>query len=592
MIAWLFPAGVSGGWLVDTLIATTVLCLIVLAVRRVVAHHFGPHVAYALWAIPALRMLLPPLPQIAGLPSPFATAPAQSGNIIAMSVPLDAASPSLIDTAMLLLATNLSMLLLGLWLAGAVLMLGWQWLIHRKLILLLADAELVETIGAVRVYRSDAVDGPLSFGLVSPVIVLPADDRLALNPAERMLAVRHELTHHARGDLWANGAAVLFAAMHWFNPLVRGAWRAFRFDQEAACDASVMARSDGSQRGVYARALAKTATGHPSAFASPMIGPESLKERLAMLTRPDVSPLRRRFGALLAVTFLVGAMVATATPVLADHPLPPAAPAAPAAPEAPQPPAQPSAQPSAQPPAQPPALPDPIRVDDRVTTLDIWNDNGRHVTRVRLTSGKTVVLRTEQAPTQAQVDRMVAEAEASRAEAERELGAVDQAQRDADRAERDADRAVHEADRAVRESDRAVHEADRALHESRAVATRITRSTIARPTGANSGHSARVHIRHAAITADCGAGAAAGEVATEIQPDADELAESRKPLRDMMCSGDGSLALQLSAMRQARAALAAMAGNAYLPAAAQAEALTELDREIARVEAQIAGRNN
>jgi bla regulator protein blaR1 len=50
------------GWFIDTLIASSVLMGLVLLLRRPVAHRFGPRVAYALWLLPALRMVLPPLP--------------------------------------------------------------------------------------------------------------------------------------------------------------------------------------------------------------------------------------------------------------------------------------------------------------------------------------------------------------------------------------------------------------------------------------------------------------------------------------------------------------------------------------------------
>ena len=49
-------------WVAETLFASTVLMLLVLAVRPVVAHRFGARAAYLLWLAPALRMILPPLP--------------------------------------------------------------------------------------------------------------------------------------------------------------------------------------------------------------------------------------------------------------------------------------------------------------------------------------------------------------------------------------------------------------------------------------------------------------------------------------------------------------------------------------------------
>ena len=48
-------------WLLDTLAWTAALLALVLVLRRPVARHFGPQAAYALWALPALRLFLPPV---------------------------------------------------------------------------------------------------------------------------------------------------------------------------------------------------------------------------------------------------------------------------------------------------------------------------------------------------------------------------------------------------------------------------------------------------------------------------------------------------------------------------------------------------
>ena len=46
-------------WLVDTVLYTGLLIGLVLALRRPVGRFFGPQLAYALWALPFLRLLLP-----------------------------------------------------------------------------------------------------------------------------------------------------------------------------------------------------------------------------------------------------------------------------------------------------------------------------------------------------------------------------------------------------------------------------------------------------------------------------------------------------------------------------------------------------
>lgn len=48
-------------WLLDTTLYTGLLIALVLLLRRPVARAFGPQVAYALWALPFLRLVLPPI---------------------------------------------------------------------------------------------------------------------------------------------------------------------------------------------------------------------------------------------------------------------------------------------------------------------------------------------------------------------------------------------------------------------------------------------------------------------------------------------------------------------------------------------------
>jgi hypothetical protein len=304
--------------------------------------------------------------------------------------------------------------------------------VHRRLVRLLDTAELVEQVGRVRLYHSDRIAGPVSFGLIAPVVILPDAHILPLSPAERALAVRHELAHHARGDLWANGCAVLLAALHWFNPLTRAAWRAFRFDQEAACDATVLCRAEQGSRGVYARALAKAASGQASAFASPMVRQDRLKDRLAMLAHPDPSRARRRLGLIAACVALLAGLGITATPVLADPP------------DAPLP-------------------PEPLRVDGAVAVQSHQDASG-HVVQLRRADGSTVVLRADHPLSQVEVGRMVAQADASRSEAQQ---AAADAGREADQAWRDAQQA---RDEALREADQARAEALRDAAQARAEA--------------------------------------------------------------------------------------------------------------------------
>src|SRR4051812_31679211 len=51
------------GWAVGTAVAVSILIVLVLGLRRPVARLFGAQAAYALWAAPLIRALMPRLPE-------------------------------------------------------------------------------------------------------------------------------------------------------------------------------------------------------------------------------------------------------------------------------------------------------------------------------------------------------------------------------------------------------------------------------------------------------------------------------------------------------------------------------------------------
>ena len=326
----------------ESLLMTALLIAAVLAVRRPVAALLGARMAYALWMIPALRLILPPLPGgetvVADLPG---SAPALA--LAAQPVMVDAAAtPGW--SAML---TALTPWLLVLWLAGALTVLAAALLRHHRwLRSVRRHGTPLDPVGRIGVVMSDCVDGPVATGLLRPLIVVPADFFARYNRAERQLAIEHELAHHRAGDLWANVAALAVLAAQWFNPL---AWRAvhgFRFDQEAACDARVLsgaATGCGVQRAhSYACAIAKSAAGPRLLLAAPMKSGTKVKERLQMLNQNPRLGLRPVAGRLLlgGATMAALALTVSSLPARVVYAAAPAAPAAVA--EVPAPPRAPS----------------------------------------------------------------------------------------------------------------------------------------------------------------------------------------------------------------------------------------------------------
>ena len=133
---------------------------------------------------------------------------------------------------------------------------------------ILESATEIGRFGSIRLVKTREVSGPLAFGIFDRVIAVPADFDALYAEHERRLALEHELAHHRSGDLIVNFFAFALLCLQWFNPLAWMAHAAFRFDQEAACDARVLERSGTTDRSDYGRAIAKASSGGALLFAS------------------------------------------------------------------------------------------------------------------------------------------------------------------------------------------------------------------------------------------------------------------------------------------------------------------------------------
>lgn len=333
----------SPGWLAETLVATTLLMLLVLAVRRPVARLWGAHYAYALWALPALRMVLPAIPGWQPLYVPVAAVEPPDRSAVAVMNPVDAVqfmplAPMVPEPGIDWPAT-----LLSLWAVGAALFLAVQWARHARFVgRAVATGKRLVTIAGVDVFLSPHVPGPMAAGIWRRRILLPADFMARYAPDERKLALQHEAAHHDRFDLAANLAGLLVLAAHWWNPVAHAAWRAFRADQELACDATVLAGSDGETRAAYGQAILKSACVATPVAACAMNHKHQLKDRIAMMKLRNFGTTRRIAGGLSVAALAAAGLIATASgaqPALpAAPPVPPAPPAPAAAPAPPAPP--------------------------------------------------------------------------------------------------------------------------------------------------------------------------------------------------------------------------------------------------------------
>lgn len=296
------------GWAIEALIASALLMVMVLVIRTPVRRHFGPGIAYALWALPALRLLLPPLPQFHSA-APHLLSRASETVTIYVIEPLggSAAAPAS-------LYSSLGPALAVLWGVGAAAFLAWHafghWLFCRRMI----DASTHSArAGDIEVIETAAASGPLAFGIFRRYVAFPRDFAERYDADERELALLHELGHHQRGDLIANWVALAVLALHWFNPLAWRAFRAFRADQEMANDALVLAGRSAIDRHTYACAIVKAAHGGAVSAACHLHTIQDLKGRLRMLTTGRRSRLRLTLGGTAVGTLMLAGLAVTAS---------------------------------------------------------------------------------------------------------------------------------------------------------------------------------------------------------------------------------------------------------------------------------------
>ena len=306
-------------WLLQTLIATSALTLLVLVMREPVRSCFGSRITYGLWLIPAARLFMPTLTKTIERSVPAAPSlpplPFEPSSRVDVAGP----APSLFDQV-----GGWPTLLFILWLGVATgLFLHRIIAFYRDRNALLNSSSGFARLGSIRIVRSSEILSPVALGILKPIIALPANfERIYAKP-ERRLVLEHELAHHRSGDLVANLFAFVLLCLQWFNPLAWVAHAAFRFDQEAACDARVLDKAPAADRASYGRAIAKAASGRALLFASALDRPTSLQRRLQSMLR-NSSPARRIGGRFLIVTIVAAALPLTASRAIAyiDVPVP------------------------------------------------------------------------------------------------------------------------------------------------------------------------------------------------------------------------------------------------------------------------------
>jgi beta-lactamase regulating signal transducer with metallopeptidase domain len=283
----------------EALVASGALMLVVLVIRTPVRRWIGPRLSYCLWALPAVRMIMPRLPTN-WLASPWADRAPGIGMQVLFVGPRGALDP-LIAAAF----PSMSIVLISIWLIGMIGLFAFQAGRHLMFCSRLRRESVVMGRAGIAYIIAADVPGPLAFGVARRFIAVPRTFLRDYTAVERELVLAHERAHHERCDLLANWVSLLVLAAHWWNPFAWMAIRAFREDQEFAADAHVLAKRGVAILPAYAGILAK-AVGVGALPASNLNTHSNLKGRLMMLRQKPRSNQQRVLGGV-ALILLGGA---------------------------------------------------------------------------------------------------------------------------------------------------------------------------------------------------------------------------------------------------------------------------------------------
>ena len=225
------------------------------------------------------------------------------------ALPLLAVGALLRGPAIALDAPAVAPLIGPLWLMGAVVaglpLLRGLWGLRRLQREARPDAE------APGLLHSAAVQSPITFGLLRPVIVLPAC-AAGWPEARRAAALAHERAHVRRRDWAVHMVVWATCALFWFNPLAWLARRALAQQAEHAADDAALAA--GARPSDYAGLLVSL-SGAGGARAALGAGASPLARRVHAVLEPRPRSPGRRWA--LGLSLALGAGAAGA---LGAHP--------------------------------------------------------------------------------------------------------------------------------------------------------------------------------------------------------------------------------------------------------------------------------
>ena len=308
-----------------TSFSVTLLLVPILLLSPLLQKYFQPKVSCFLWAIVAVRLLLPTIPG----EQPQISIPVPSYQI---SLKQEEMPEPVVEITSTPEVTKIHgeiqvqrreipfmEILSWTWLGGAGLSLLAHAVLYqktrRKILrwsIQVQDERTMEVFNhckeecgikrEISLYQCSILSTPMLMGFCEPMILLPERklDKMSLS-----YVLRHELSHYRRKDLWLKLLILLAQSVHWFHPLVWIMGRRASADIEKSCDDAVLKGSGMQARGEYGTVILSFLQGEKEKYLPLTTGFFEQKKQIIRRFETIMDIRKKRKGILLTAMAVV-----------------------------------------------------------------------------------------------------------------------------------------------------------------------------------------------------------------------------------------------------------------------------------------------
>jgi len=303
-------------------VGITILLLTILLLRTSILKWSNARVAYGLWLMLPLYLVLP-INIVDANPA---------GGIMTFFLSSTPLTIPFVDKG-LITSSDIAVVCMSLWLLGAVVALLLFLLKYQKLkqslhsldrsvlcVEIESGAQVInkQALNKVQLVASRLINVPAVFGLFKSYLALPAN--FAQLPAQsQTMILEHELFHLSRQDHRINFLRMFIKSIFWFNPIFYWADKFCEADQEISCDLGVLQYKESKNRLIYAKVLLESMAmnnmdNNRNKLVSQWKYQSLVKERVKMLKNIRC----KKWHSWVATVFAASAMWGTSSLVMAE----------------------------------------------------------------------------------------------------------------------------------------------------------------------------------------------------------------------------------------------------------------------------------